>query len=121
MKKDFIKERIATLITLHQISEKRVSRELGCSPGYIQSLTSGSSLPSFDMFFKICDYFELTPAEFFDENFSNPEQLHRLKEYSQRLRPEQTEAVLNIMEMLTAAGDPKTTDKNSRLRHQNKK
>lgn len=111
MEKNFIKDRIAALITQHQISEKKVSRELGCSAGYIQSLTSGNSLPSFDMFFKICDYFEVTPAEFFDEDFSDPEQLHRLKEYSRRLQPEQTEAVLNIMQMLTAAGDQKAIKK----------
>lgn len=101
MKKTFIKDRIAMLVLLHQTSEKEVSRQLGCSPGYIQSITSGRALPSFEMFFKICDYFGLTPAEFFDESSRNPQQLHRLWEYSRKLNEQQTNLLLQIMDTLT--------------------
>ena len=39
--------------------------ELGKCKTYIQAITSGKSLPSFDAFFDLCDFFEITPAEFF--------------------------------------------------------
>ncbi|MCD7737721.1 MAG: helix-turn-helix domain-containing protein [Lachnospiraceae bacterium] len=50
-----------------------MSQELGKSKGYIQSITCGRSLPSMSEFLKICDYFEITPKEFFDEEYRIPE------------------------------------------------
>ena len=35
--------------------------------------TSGKTLPSMTEFFAICDYFGITPIEFFNEKVSNPQ------------------------------------------------
>lgn len=63
---DFIRERITRLRLERNLSEYQLSYELGQSKGYIQSITSRRALPSMAMFLDICDYFNLTPAEFFE-------------------------------------------------------
>ncbi|MEG2435506.1 MAG: helix-turn-helix transcriptional regulator [Ruthenibacterium sp.] len=61
----YVGKRITELRLQKNISEYRMSLELGQNKGYIQSITSGKVLPSMTMFFEICDYFGLSPAEFF--------------------------------------------------------
>lgn len=68
----FIRERINSLRMLHNLSEYQLSLELEHSQGYIQSITSGRTLPSMAAFLEICEYFKLTPAEFFDPSINNP-------------------------------------------------
>lgn len=48
-----------------------MSIDLGHSKGYIQSISSGRALPSMNEFLYICDYFGITPFEFFDEKEEN--------------------------------------------------
>lgn len=49
-----------------------MSYDLGHSRGYINNISSGKSLPSVTELFAICDYFGITPAEFFTESVENP-------------------------------------------------
>ena len=49
-----------------------MSYDLGHSRGYINNISSGKALPSVTELFAICDYFEITPVEFFSETVSNP-------------------------------------------------
>lgn len=55
------------------VSEYQMSYDLGHSKSYINNITSGKSLPSLSELFSICDYFGITPSDFFDRNLSNPE------------------------------------------------
>lgn len=71
MYEDFMRERINNLRMQCNLSEYQLSLALGHSQGYIQS-TSGRTLPSMSAFFAICEYFEITPLEFFDPTISNP-------------------------------------------------
>ena len=50
------------------VSEYRMSMDLGHSKSYIQSISSGRALPSMPEFLAICDYFGIQPSEFFNEN-----------------------------------------------------
>lgn len=68
----FIRERITELRMKRGISEYKMSYELGQNKSYIQSISSGRALPSMSQFIKICDYFDMTPLEFFDVNNKNP-------------------------------------------------
>lgn len=58
--------------------ENKISLNLGRSKGYIQSISSGRSLPSMNTFLDICDYFHLTPREFFSPEITNPSLLHEV-------------------------------------------
>lgn len=68
----FLRDRIAQLRLQKGVSEYQMSLDLGHSRGYIQNISSGKSLPSVEGLFEICDYFELTPAQFFDESIDDP-------------------------------------------------
>ena len=74
---EMLRNRITNLRMEKNISEYQLSLELGKCKTYIQAITSGKSLPSFDAFFDLCDYFELTPEEFFASVPEN-EQCRRL-------------------------------------------
>ena len=69
---NFVRERINELRIKNNMSEYQLSLDLGYCKGYIQSISSGRVLPSMEAFFEICDFFNLTPAEFFDPTIKNP-------------------------------------------------
>ncbi len=64
MTEQYIRERISSLRRQRKVSEYRMSLELGHSKGYIQSITSGRSMPSMSEFLSICEYLDVTPRDF---------------------------------------------------------
>ncbi len=73
----FVRERITQLRLRKGVSEYRMSYDLGHSRGYVHNISSGKALPPMKEFFAICDYFELTPQQFFDEGTQNPELIQK--------------------------------------------
>lgn len=69
---EFIRERITQLRIQKGVSEYKMSYDLGHSRGYINNISSGKTLPSMTEFLAICDYFDITPVEFFDTKAINP-------------------------------------------------
>ena len=65
MDADFVRDRITQLRVRKDVSEYKMSYDLGHSRGYINNISSGKTLPSMTEFFAICDYFDITPEEFF--------------------------------------------------------
>ncbi len=61
----FLRNRITELREKCNVSEHRMSLELGKSGSYIRSITSGATLPSVKELFNIISYFEVSPSEFF--------------------------------------------------------
>ena len=55
----------------------QMSYDLGHSSGYVYNISSGKALPPMKEFLAICDYCELTPQQFFDENTQNPELIQK--------------------------------------------
>ena len=84
----FIRERITKLRLNKNVSEYRMSLDLGHSDSYIRNITSGKALPSMSEFLYICEYFNITPKEFFDEDSSNPELINELVSISNGLNNE---------------------------------
>ncbi|MEG0546083.1 MAG: helix-turn-helix transcriptional regulator [Oscillospiraceae bacterium] len=72
MNEDFIRNRITELRVKKGISEYRMSNDLGHSKSYIQSITSGRALPSLSEFLYICEYLEISPKCFFDDEIDYP-------------------------------------------------
>ena len=60
-----IQERVTQLRIEKGVSAHRMSFDLGLSESYINRLESGAMLPSMAIFLKICDYFKITPLQFF--------------------------------------------------------
>ena len=73
MYENYVRERITKLRVRKVVSEYKMSYDLEHSRSYIYNISSGKSLPPMSEFFAICDYFELTPAEFFDNGLKEPD------------------------------------------------
>lgn len=89
----FIRERISILRTKKNVSEYRMSTDLGHSKSYIQSISSGRSMPSLSEFLYICEYLGVTPKEFFDEDIAEPQLVQRLYDLTCNM----SEADLNVL------------------------
>ena len=74
---EFIRERITQLRLRKGVSEHQMSYDLGHSRGYIYNISSGKALPPLRELFAICDYFEITPQQFFDEAVPQPELIQK--------------------------------------------
>lgn len=73
----FVRERITKLRERKNVSEHRMSLDLGKSGSYIRGITSGAALPSLRELFNIIDYFGMSPSEFFSE-LDNPSSLRTM-------------------------------------------
>lgn len=62
----YIRNRITELRMKKDVSEYQMSLDLGQSRNYIQGISSGKALPSMAQFLNICEYFRITPMQFFD-------------------------------------------------------
>ena len=93
MNLQYIRDRISVLRTKKNVSEYRMSTDLGHSKSYIQSISSGRSMPSLGEFLYICEYLGVTPKEFFDEDMKEPQLVQRLCELTRNM----SEADLNVL------------------------
>ena len=73
MYEKFVRDRITQLRLQKGVSEYQMSYDLGHSRSYVYNISSGKALPPLKEFFAICDYFEITPQQFFNESEQNPE------------------------------------------------
>ena len=96
----FVRERITQLRLKKGVSEYQMSYDLGHSRGYIYNISSGKSLPTMSEFFSICDYFNITPAEFFDDGKSNPALIQEAISGLSQLSDEDVLLVLNLVNRL---------------------
>lgn len=93
----FIRNRITELRMKKDISEYKMSLDLGHSKSYIQSIVSGRSLPSMSEFLYICDYFGITPEEFFDREVKNPPLIKEAVERMKKLSDSDLELLIRII------------------------
>lgn len=68
----FIRNRITELRLKKGVSEYQMSYDLGHSRSYIYNISSGKCLPPMAEFLEICNYFGITPSQFFDDSIENP-------------------------------------------------
>lgn len=81
MKEKFIADRITQLRMEKDISEYKLSYALGQSKSYINMITTGRANISVPGLLAICDYFGITPAEFFAPEF-NEDVRNLVKEFN---------------------------------------
>lgn len=100
MDENYIKKRIAQLRTQQGISARELSLTLGQSTGYINTIENGKSLPSMSMFLVICDYFKISPKDFFDEEAKYPKILSELVNESKKLDEKSLQSLLSIIKSM---------------------
>ena len=59
-------KRLTELRTQKGVSARDMSLSIGQNPGYIRAIESGTAFPTMANFFYICEYFNITPQEFFN-------------------------------------------------------
>lgn len=100
MYEEFVKERITQLRLNKGVSEYQMSYDLGHSRGYVYNISSGKALPPLKEFFAICDYFEITPQQFFDTETQNPELVQQAVESLKQLSKEDIQMILGFIDRL---------------------
>ena len=98
--KEYVRNRITALRLKADISEYQMSLELGQNRSYIQSISSGKAMPSMAGFFNICDYFNITPVEFFDDSVKEPTLLNEVFSSMKNLSEDDLELIRSIAQRL---------------------
>ena len=98
---EWFAERLTKLRLQHGVSARDMSLSLGQHEGYINKIENRRTIPSFHGFLYICEYFNITPQEFFDTSTANPKRTNELLAELKKLTPAQTEHVLQIVKDLT--------------------
>lgn len=100
MDKDFIKERVYYIRNSKKISARNLSLELGMSSEYINQLESGRLTPSLDFILNFCDYFNISPSEFFDEETKYPIETKKIIEELNNLSQEDVTLILDLLKLV---------------------
>ena len=96
----FLRQRITDLRTQKNVSEHRMSLDLGKSGSYIRSITNGVCLPSLRELFNIIRYFGLTPTEFFIGSDRKDTPRDQLREKILELSDEDVEKVSTFLDWI---------------------
>lgn len=96
----YIRNRITELRMQKNISEYQMSLELGKNKNYIQGISSGKALPSMTQFLDICDYFGITPQQFFDESSRHPQLRYKAMEELRDLSDSDLLLLLSIIQRM---------------------
>ncbi len=100
MTEDFIRKRITQLRIKKGVSEYQMSYDLGHSRGYVYNISSGKALPPVKELLSICDYFEITPQQFFDESTTTPELIQKAIDGMRQLNESDLIMLLGIINRL---------------------
>ncbi|SDG61110.1 helix-turn-helix domain-containing protein [Desulfosporosinus hippei] len=97
MYEKYLSERIAKLRTMKKVSARDMSLSIGQNENYINHIENGKSMPSMQVFFYICEYFNISPKEFFDEKTINPPLIKAVIDDLNQLDEKQ---IMNIHELI---------------------
>ncbi|WP_077611704.1 helix-turn-helix domain-containing protein [Clostridium sp. Marseille-P2415] len=97
MDENYIPERLAQLRTQKGLSARDMSLSMGQADNYINNIENRKSMPSMQNFLSICEFLNVTPREFFDEDNSNPVLLNEL---ISELKPLNGKALENLLSLL---------------------
>ncbi len=82
------------------VSEVKMSYDLGHCRGYIQGISSGKAMPSMKEFLYICEYFGITPAEFFYDAEQEPILIQQAVKGMRTLSEADLQAILTMIDRL---------------------
>ena len=100
MDQETFSKRLVELRMNMGVSARDISLSLGQSAGYINNIENGINFPSMTVFFYICDYFGITPMEFFDVDMQDPPKVNELVQAASRLSGDKLEHLTAIAKAL---------------------
>ncbi len=88
--------RLAKLREIKGASARDMSLSIGQCASYINGVENGASFPSMTVFFYICEYLNITPAEFFATENKNPAKVQELVDTVKGLSDEQLDSLITL-------------------------
>ena len=98
---EFVRERITQLRLQKGVSEYKMSYDLGHSRGYINNISSGKTLPSMSEFLAICEYMNITPMDFFNEESNDPEKIKKISKMAAKLNEDDLDLIEKLIRKLS--------------------
>lgn len=92
--------RLTNLRIKKGVSARDMSLSIGQNAGYINNIETGKALPSMAGFFYICEFLNITPQEFFDQDTDQPEKMRKLISNLKHLEERQLNNISEIVEGL---------------------
>ncbi len=92
--------RLAELRLSKNVSARDMSLSLGQCENYVNNIENKRNFPSMQVFFYICDYFGISPMEFFDFEAKSPSKLKDLTDKMKSLNNEQLTLIENMIDQM---------------------
>lgn len=96
--------RLTRLRMEKDVSARDMSLSLGLSESYINKIENEKTLPSMSTFFDICDYFHITPMEFFNMQEPFPFDIAAAVSEMNRMSKEQISRLIEFMKDINHRG-----------------
>ena len=100
MFEDFFVERITELRNQKNVSAREMSLAIGQNESYINRIENKQTFPSMQAFFYICEYFQISPKEFFDEDNFEPIKITNILKELKKLDDIQLDTVMAVIKGL---------------------
>ena len=100
MYEEFFVERLSSLRNQKNVSAREMSLALGQNESYINRIENRLAFPSMQVFFYICEYFQITPQEFFDEKNPAPGKINQISEEIKNLDDIQLDTIIAVVKVL---------------------
>ncbi|MBD5133311.1 MAG: helix-turn-helix transcriptional regulator [Clostridiales bacterium] len=97
--------RIAELRTQKGISARDMSLSLGQSESYINKIENKRTLPSMTGFIYICEFFGITPQDFFNIDSPAPQKSKELLSELEKLTASQADHILQVIKDIANTND----------------
>jgi transcriptional regulator with XRE-family HTH domain len=98
MEETDVAARIAQLRIQKGVSARDMSLSLGQNPGYINNIETGKTRPSLSGILYICEYFGITPSEFFDLSAEAPQELAQAIQLLKKLNRKHLSHICSIIQ-----------------------
>lgn len=89
--------RITELRTQKGVSARDMSLSLGQSESYINKIENKRTLPSMAGFIYICEFFDITPQEFFNVDSPSPQKTKEVIQELEKLTASQLDHIMLII------------------------
>lgn len=97
MYEDFFAERLTALRNQKKVSAREMSLAIGQNESYINRIENKHTFPSMQCFFYICEYLQISPKDFFDNDISDPNKTKQAINELQHLNTEQLDIVISVI------------------------
>ena len=96
-REDFV-NRLVHLRMNKGVSARDMSLSLGQSENYINEIENGKAYPSMQAFFYICEYFDISPQDFFDTDTPDPNTASELAKMIRGLPRDKLKILISIID-----------------------